>query len=889
MNESIRLRLAMAVALVLCSGAASGNGAPTDGAPGTRVAAKESVLPSDAGSPTDLHVPSPDWRDQVVYFVVLDRFDDGDRRNNDQGAGEYDPRDGARYSGGDLAGVTRRLDYIAGLGATAVWITPPVANQWWNPVSHFGGYHGYWAEDFSRLDPHVGTLADYQGLSRALHGRGMYLVQDVVVNHVANYTGYVGGWDVRDPSAHFVVHPAQGAQAPTQFPFSQNDARDPAQRDAAIYHWTPDIRDYSNRTQETDWQLAGLDDLNTENPVVRVALRDSYAQWITQVGVDAFRVDTAFHVPQAFFEDFMHGDDPAHPGMARAAAMTGRRDFLAFGEGFGADRPFREDNARKLETYVRGEAGQARLPAMINFPLYGTLGDVFARGRPTAELAHRIASVMRVHARPHLMPTFVDNHDVDRFLAGGSPAGLRQALLAIMTLPGIPTIYYGTEQGFTEQRAAMFAGGVESGGRDHFDVQSPLYTYLQRAIALRRGDRLYSRGTPTVLANNAAGAGAIAWRIDYEGQVAIVAFNTADAPVLLDNLSSGQPDGTVLQGVFAIDGAAPALTVDARGQASVVLPPRAGFVWRPSGIASTTPPTPALVLASAPANTRQDFMLAGRASPGVSPVLVVDEDLSRAIRLAPDAQGRFVARIDTRDMLDSGVRHCAVAWDAVATKASNRRCFTVSRDWAPVFDHADPADDDRGPQGRYRYPLDPGWRQAHPADLRGVRAWTSGGALKLELQMASLSRAWNPANGFDHVAFTVFVQRPDREGGARAMPLQNAQLPAGMRWHYRLRAHGWSNTLHEATGASATSEGTSVTPTARIDTDAAAGTVTLTFPARALGDAASLTGARVYVSTWDYDGGFRPLAAEAGPHAFGGGDGARDALVMDDSGVLVIP
>ena len=110
------------------------------------------------------HVPSPDWRDQIIYFLMIDRFDDGDRANNDQRAGEFDPADGAKYSGGDLRGVRDRFDYIQALGATGVWITPPVANQWWNPRSHYGGYHGYWATDFSKVDAHFGTLADYQAL-----------------------------------------------------------------------------------------------------------------------------------------------------------------------------------------------------------------------------------------------------------------------------------------------------------------------------------------------------------------------------------------------------------------------------------------------------------------------------------------------------------------------------------------------------------------------------------------------------------------------------------------------------------------------------------------------------------------------------------------------------
>ncbi|MFP5374978.1 MAG: alpha-amylase family glycosyl hydrolase, partial [Gammaproteobacteria bacterium] len=464
-----------------------------------------------------LHLPSPDWRDAVVYFAMIDRFDDGDPGNNDQGIGEYDPADHRRYSGGDLRGLARRLDYIQGLGATALWITPPVANQWWNPGGSYGGYHGYWASDFSAIDAHYGTLDDYRALSRALHGRGMYLVQDVVVNHVGDWIGCDREVDP-DDDASIARHcrlrrDAQGRSAPVQPPFDRNDPQNPAHRREAIYHFTPAIADYSDRRQELDYALADLDDLNTENEVVRRALRRAYGMWIREVGLDAFRIDTAFHVPAEFFPDFLHAEDPDAPGIERVARETGRHDFLSFGEGFGSDQPYDDKQARKLDGYMRVPGG---LPSMINFPLYGSLGDVFARGRPTAELQHRIENMLAVHADPWRMPTFVDNHDVDRFLAGAGEPALKQALLAMLTLPGIPVIYYGTEQGFTERRRSMFAGGHGSGGRDHFDPDAPLYRYLQRAIALRRDNRLFSRGTPTVLAANPARAGAIAWRTDYD-------------------------------------------------------------------------------------------------------------------------------------------------------------------------------------------------------------------------------------------------------------------------------------------------------------------------------------------------------------------------------------
>src|SRR5690606_36677877 len=120
--------LAFALALVAASAGAAVQPTPTE--------------------PGKLHVPSPDWRDQVIYFVMIDRFADADPGNNDQGVDEYDPADPSHYSGGDIEGITRRLDYINGLGATALWITPPVANQWWNPAGSYSGYHGYWASDF---------------------------------------------------------------------------------------------------------------------------------------------------------------------------------------------------------------------------------------------------------------------------------------------------------------------------------------------------------------------------------------------------------------------------------------------------------------------------------------------------------------------------------------------------------------------------------------------------------------------------------------------------------------------------------------------------------------------------------------------------------------------
>lgn len=960
-----------AAVLVLAVPGAGPQAAPADaGAPAaakkaapSRSAAKKAAAPASAAaarparpaaSAAGLHVPSPDWRDQVIYFVLTDRFADGDPRNNDQGAGEYGAGQKTRYNGGDFKGLVQRLDYIRGLGATAVWVTPPVSNQWVNPSGDYAGYHGYWAEHFARVDPHLGTLEDYRALSRALHARGMYLVQDIVVNHTGNFYTYRDRWQPGDPAQGWEAHDTSPpVPRPSQPPFDRNDPRDPAQRAQAIYHWTPDITDYNDRRQELDFQMSGLDDLNTENPQVRRALRESYGYWIREAGVDAFRVDTAFYVPPEFFDDFLRSRDARAPGIEQVAAETGRRQFHVFGEGFGIDRPFAETQARRIESYMSGADGRPLLPGMLNFPLYGAIGEVIARGAPTTQLAHRIGRLTGLHARPHLMPTFVDNHDVDRFLAGGSPAALRQALLTLFTLPGIPVVYYGTEQGFTEPRAAMFAAGWASGGKDRYDTAAPLYRTIAELARVRREHRVFSRGQPEVLRDNAAGPGVLAWRMTHAREAGFVALNTAEQPALLDNLPTGLPPGTVLRGLLAAEEVAaspgaganspaprPAdVTVGADGRVSLALPARAGWVWKAdvapqpaadapaaskpakarksaravraqkgkAGKAGASPapaaPPAAAPAAAVPAATAVrlaldplpasavagDFEVSGRAE-GVSTLrLVIDGDLGAPLEVRPDASGRFSARIDTARMADPTVRHRVVAWDEASRAASQAREFSVERAWTLVADIEDPAGDDRGPRGTYLYPTAPSFGANRQMDLRRVRVHTSGGAMKIELSMASVTGTWNPANGFDHVAFTVFIELPGQGAGASVMPLQQGELPEGMRWHRRLRAHGWSNALFAPPRASATHEGTPVTPGALVVADRQAGTVSFTLPASALGGLASLSGARVYVTTWDYDGGYRPLQREPGPYAMGGGDPARDPRVMDDSPVIVLP
>ncbi|MFN7385882.1 MAG: alpha-amylase family glycosyl hydrolase [Lysobacteraceae bacterium] len=851
------------------------------------------ALPAWAAPASPTPGPAPasqpvDWRDQVLYFAMLDRFADGDATNNDQNAGVFDPADGSKYSGGDLRGITQRLDYIEGLGVTGLWITPPVANQWWDAEARFSGYHGYWASDFSAVDAHYGTLGDYVALGRALDGRGMTLVQDIVVNHMGNFFAYD---DWRAGDATHTWRRTRGSRPmdrPTQWPFSQNDPNDPAQRTLSVYHWTPPVRDYTDKVQELTFQMAGLDDLDTSSPVVRRALRKSFGDWITKVGVDGFRVDTAFYVEPEFFPDFQHSDDPEAPGVLRVAAAQGNPRFHLFGEGFGIDKPFEDVQMRKIDAYQRVEGG---IPAMIQFPMYGTFGDVFARGHAPAELAWRIERTLAVHADPWRMPTFIDNHDVDRFLAGAGEPALKQALLAMLTLPGIPVLYYGTEQGFRGQRDAMFAAGFGSGGRDHFDPTHPLYRAIAAMVQLRRAHPALSRARPEILAADGAGPGVIAWAMQGDAEAAstdgdrlMVMLNTAEDRRLLD--LDGLPAGARLVPLLALDGDGPVLQASAEGRVLGELPARAGGVWRvepaprsaqsvPEPEASTRP-----TLDAVPAVVHGDLVLTGTLPPGRDGTLVVDGDLRRAQRLIADAEGRWRETVPTDDFIDPKATHRVVvlAGDGLASPGHT---FRVERDWALLAEATDPAGDDAGPEGRYRYPTDPSYADGASMDLRGMRVFGSGGALAIELAMGEVLDSWNPANGFDHVAFSVFLSLPGRTDGATAMPGQNAVLPDGRRWQVRLRTHGWSNAAFTAEGASADRDGTPLVPGARITVDRARRVVRLEFPAAALGHPTDLQGLVVHATTWDWDGGWRGLSPEGGGHTMGGGDGARDPRWMD--------
>jgi len=866
-----------------CSSSDNGGGTPDSGLP-------------DAGL---LHVASPTWEEQVVYFVMVDRFNDGDPSNDDQHQNEFDQSDGDKYSGGDLQGIIDKLDYIQGLGATAVWITPPVANMWWDPLQESGGYHGYWARHLKKVDEHVGTLDTYKALSDALHRRGMYLIQDVVPNHMGNFFTYSPTYDPSDVTKNVVMNTqAVPTAKPEQPPFDQDDPRDAAQRDAGIYHWTPVITDYFDANQELNYQVSDLDDLDSENATVRTALRDSYGYWIKEVGVDAFRVDTVKYVPHEFWHDFFHSTATDAPGMMAVAQSTGRNAFFAFGEVFENSDPMSDTADQKVASYL-GTAASPELPALLGYPLYSEINRVFTGGQPTSYLTYRLGRFMdpALYPNPYATPIFIDNHDNQRFLAVGSRKAMIQALALIFTIPGIPIVYYGTEQDFFETRAAMFAGGWRSNGIDWF-LQGDRYLYLKRLADIRRGNKAFTQGTLDVIYDNEAAPGVFAYRRQMGSDTFFVIMNTSDGNTLMSGLPTGLQAGTQLR-VLDAEGFTPAIPAGSLigvgdGNMVSILPGRSVQILQATTQQTTVPPPAATITVNTPIDGQSfsdDVTVTGSVSPLGTPLLkmVVDGSYDRATDVPVKADGTFSVVLPV-STFPIGTANHTLAFYAPAAAVSTPRLGFASN---IVFvgngvTQDDPAGDDRGRSGTYTYPQDGTFTGKHFGDVTRVVAEVGKTTMLLHVTLADWSVVWKPALGFDHVAFNIFFSLPGQQG-LTVLPKLNASMPGGLTWNLNQFTYGWNNAMYTTQGASSSAYGTTTIPPV-VQADQATKTVTFSYN-RANYGLSTWEGVKIYVTTWDFDGiggNFRPLSPAGGQWDYGGGQ-STDPLIMDEVQAVTLP
>lgn len=838
------------------------------------------------------HVPSPDWKDQVVYFLMIDRFNDGNTANDDQGTKEFDPTSEKKFSGGDLAGVQQKLDYIQQLGATTVWITPPVANQWWDPAQNYGGYHGYWARDLQQVDEHFGSLGDYQALSKALHQRGMYLIQDVVVNHVGNYFTYSGSYDPAKPCQGFkLIAGALPDNKSLPYPLNLNDCNNADAQKAAVYHWTPAIADQNNQNQVLTYQLSDLDDLNTSSPIMRDYLKQSYRYWIDQVGVDGFRVDTVKYVDHDFYHDFFHAND----GIEQEAKQTGRNDFLSLGEVFETSTPYHTEGESKLIAYL-GTTAKPELQSMLNFPLQATMNRVFAGGQPTAELGFRLRKMMELYPDPYRLGNFIDNHDMARLLSQSTKADVKQALFSMLTLPGIPVIYQGTEQGFTGYRDAMFQGGYREDGQqvDSFNDQSEMYRFIQQLVQVRHDNPVLSRGDLNILAEDSTGAGIFAYSRKLDNAEALVILNTADQPMLLNRMATGAAAGTrfkVLDKLHA-DSLTTDPVADEAGLLTLALPAKSALLLTAEG--NGTPPATdsSMTLGTALADQvlSADQPLTGTGTPNSQLQLVVDGNLANAVTVNVDSNGQWQGTLAVRHFAIGQLAHRLALYNpTTGTSLADIpfQSLLAYPDTAnqTLDDSVDGVNGSAGPLGAYSLPQDASFDASNSQmSIQQAQVFQAGSNVRLSLKMASVTDTWAPTNGFDHVGFTIFIHLPGQSGGQMVLPKINASMPDGATWQRQVVAFGWQNSLYGSTGATASTFGSALSPAPTIAVDKANRTINFDFPSASLGRPDSLDGIQFYVTTWDLDGlssSYRPLNTTPGPWNFSGGT-SQDPLIWDD-------
>ncbi len=853
----------------------------------------------DVVSPSDLllHVPSPDWRDQIIYFVMIDRFSDGRKLNNDLGVGVFDPNKKSHYSGGDLEGIRQQLDYIQSLGATTLWITPPVANQWWDPLVNYGGYHGYWARDFSAVDEHYGSLLDYQRLSDALHRRGMFLMQDIVVNHVGNYFNFpVSSIQDADKTTDQVEHgPSRNLESiptttPTQFPYSLSNPLNAAHLEQDVYNWTPKISDVTDRVQELTYQLSGLDDLNTRSVLVRDKLKEDYGNWIKNVGVDSFRIDTAKYVEPEFYDSFMNDDD----GILESARVTGRHNFFTIGEIFLTSEPLDNTAELAMQPYLDSD-NLSRIDAPLGFPLYKEMERVYAKGKPTSFLSYRIEHQMKSFHRPLLVANFLDNHDVERFLTRGDIAAFKQANVLLFTAPGIPVVYQGDEQGFTQTRKAMFAGGYES-KQDHFDHSSDLFKFISSLAKLRKDYAVFRRGGWQQEADTRLGAGIFAFSRRHENKIAYVIQNTASHAVLLDNRIASVRKMNTLDVVFTdglSEGPSNALTEETSKAESLakaaldsrVLPPKSTIVLHGtvgSNVSAAVDENQLFV-----SSIKDKYINATIATIEGSSALasielkgVLDGNYDEAQTIKVDDSGQWSFTLDV-DNLGSRKRSLVV-FDPRTKSSTDIHHFVTQFDQATLSsDVEDPSKDNSGPSGNYLNPLN----ESHgcQSDIEKVSAKAHKSGLVLDITMCEITSYWSPPNGFDHVSFNIFFTIPNASNPAIGdLPgLQAKHVSDG--WNIAHELYGWNNTMYSSQGADLNEIGARFGYAPSVKVDKEKKRIQIQYDGEAFG-VADWSNVEVYLTTWDRDGGdgqYRPLAKDTGQWNFGGAV-SSDPYILDD-------
>jgi alpha-amylase len=541
-----------------------------------------------------------DWRDEVIYQLMTDRFANGDPRNDYR----VDSSALGHYQGGDWQGIIDHLDYLEHLGVTALWISPIVLNV--DADAGFHAYHGYWAVALNRLNPHFGDLGTLRKLVKEAHARGIKIILDLVTNHM----GQVFYYDINNngqPDEWLAGGgvPGMDGTSPTQQndPVSRVTEYDPDYDpngiqgftslglnglapirffdDPAIWRILPEPEvfqhadAYNRKGRVTNWDCkdsrppgvdvgaelceqvvlgdfpGGLKDINTRNPAVAEALIDAYVHWVLETDLDGFRIDTLKHVDHDFWRLWSKE-------VRSRLAKKGKTKFFMFGEAFdGRDR------------IVGSFTKAGMLDSVFYFPqYYRVMNPVFRhfgengnstsaiesllKDRETSGFYGKTAQPGGIGVAPNrALVNFIDNHDVPRFLfqdAGAlacqptknCEAALRSALTYLFTEDGIPCIYNGTEQ--------EFDGGNDPANREplwwsDYATDGATFKHIQKLIQLRKDRDALRHGELSMLWSST--------HVGQESDAGILAFSRKsdkDTAVVVINAHPGKVSSTSAAG-----------------------------------------------------------------------------------------------------------------------------------------------------------------------------------------------------------------------------------------------------------------------------------------------------------------------------------------------------
>jgi glycosidase len=413
-----------------------------------------------------LPVPSvnaQDFKKQVIYQVVTDRFFDGDTTNDNpaESPGLFDGThtNWQAYWGGDLAGVRQQLPYIKGMGASAIWVSPVVNNENLNcgsATSISAPYHSYWNRDFMNIEEHFGdnsnSFSALNSLITAMHSKGMKIIVDEANNH--SNPDNCGEMGSLYNNGVFMAAP-------------NNDPN-------GYFHHNPDISDYADRYQVQYYLLDDLADLNQENSTIDTYLKNAAAQ-LQSHGADAFRLDAVKHVTWGWEYSF-------------ANSIYNNAPSFLFGEW---DQTSTSDPLYSDSYKFANNSGIS----LLDFPLNTAIRDVFASDNPFSEIDSTINTENTNFTYPNDLVTFFDSQDESRFLTlNNNQNRLQEAMAFLLTGRGIPIIFYGDEQ---------YLFNNSNNGNDpynrvwmaSFSTTTPAYRIIAKLDALRQVNDAIGYGT----------------------------------------------------------------------------------------------------------------------------------------------------------------------------------------------------------------------------------------------------------------------------------------------------------------------------------------------------------------------------------------------------------